>query len=213
MAKQRPGRKPGQKRKSAKQHAKDLLTEARRAEVVELRRKGYTFREIGRRLGINESNAYRAFAMVMDRTIATADATADQLRHLELERIDSALVIVLDVLEGQIIPSKDGEADDDDESKAANIMALLQAATGCAELKLKAVDRLVKLTEQRAKLQGLYAPTEAKVEETRVTAEATPEEAARLVRMAFGEKAMPKNETGDPKPGAASTVSSEPSES
>jgi len=50
-----------------------------------------------------------------------------------------------------------------DAANAAN-MDLGDLMLGGSELKLKAIDRQVKLQEQRAKLLGLYAPTKVEAE-------------------------------------------------
>lgn len=64
---------------------------------------------------------------------------------------------------------------------------------------LAAIDRLVKLEDRRAKLLGTDAPERSEVKA--VTA-ASPAEAARLIRAAFGDHAIKDtDDTGQPEPG------------
>lgn len=69
--------------------ARDLSLREREARVLELRKAGLTFKLIAERVGYKtESAAYRAFQRGMQ---ATIQQPADELRALELERLDAML--------------------------------------------------------------------------------------------------------------------------
>lgn len=107
--------------------------------ALEMRRQGYTFTAIGKALGVSRQ---RAFVLVRDelqRRVEKNAESADVLRQLELERLDDALKVVTGILASST-PVKD-------------------------EVKLQAVDRLIKITDQRAKLLGLQAPQKHEVTE------------------------------------------------
>ena len=127
--------------------------ETRRAEAMRLRIRGKSYREIAAATGVSLGQAFADVKAVLDRTKAEADDDADQARALDLERIDRAIGIVEDILSAGDPIAEPGQDEDD----------LLQAVESERELKLKALDRLVKLQDQRAKLLGLYAPEKKEV--------------------------------------------------
>jgi hypothetical protein len=79
----------------------EVELEKRRAEVVKLHVGGHSFREIGRTLDIAESQAYRDFKAVMDRTKADADATVDEHRRVSLARLEKAIAVLVPMLDDE----------------------------------------------------------------------------------------------------------------
>jgi len=112
----------------------------RRDRVVELRDQGLTFKEIGEIVGRDTADAWRDYQRAMrDRPVVAAHAERDQARkEAQLRRIDM-------------------------ERETAEAIILTAhtayAVNGSAPV-LAAMDRLVKLDDQEAKLLGLYAKTE-----------------------------------------------------
>lgn len=107
---------------------------ARRAEAIRLRVRGKTIREIAEALQISVGQAHLDVRTAMAATAKEAEENVAEQRGLELNRLERALEVVESVL------TNSAGADQGD------------------ELSLKALDRLVKIQEQRAKLLGLYAP-------------------------------------------------------
>ena len=60
----------------------------RRVKVLEMRKAGFTFRQIGGQLDINEAQAYRDLARILSDILELARPDAVALRTLELERLD-----------------------------------------------------------------------------------------------------------------------------
>jgi transposase-like protein len=159
---------------------------ARRAEAIRLRVRGKTIREIARELGISVGLAHSDVRAVMSETSKRAAEDAETERELDLARIDSALQVVADVLEGSLqINSTEGDPAE-----------LLQALAGAAELKLKGIDRLVKLTDARAKLLGLYAPT--KTENDHRVAEVSLDDLSKLKQAAQANECSPPSSDSEP---------------
>lgn len=121
-------------------------------EALELRRAGFTFREISQRMGVSVATAHKYVTRGLDRT---RREPADALRDLEAERLDRLQVAATQVLErrhvvvqgGRIVKGDDGEPLQDDGPVLA------------------AVTSLVKVQESRRKLLNLdeQAPAEAVV--------------------------------------------------
>ena len=127
---------------------------ARRAEAIRLRVSGKTIRAIAKTLGISVSTAHADVRETMAEVAKAAREDAETEIATDLERLDNALDVVLQVLNrGAMAGTDEGDTPDD----------VFDGLTEQQELKLKAVDRLVKLSEQRAKLLGLYAPTKQEV--------------------------------------------------
>lgn len=73
--------------------SKRILQGQERAQAaVALRLKGETYGEIGKALGISAPSAYRAVARSLKRVIAKTSEDADELRTLELQRLDKLLL-------------------------------------------------------------------------------------------------------------------------
>lgn len=139
-------------------HGKFVITEAeleeRRAKVVELKVGGYSFREIGKQLGINEGTACRDYRAVIDRTKADADETVEEERRTSLARLGKAIRVLMPLVEAGSEDAIRRRID------AGEDIKLIVAQTGLA---LDAMDRLDKLERRRAALLGLDAPTRSEL--------------------------------------------------
>ncbi len=105
----------------------------RRAEAVKLRARGKTFQEIADELDIGLATAHLDVRTAMTEIAKEAEANVLAERGTELARLERALAVVEQVLTNA--PTLDGGD----------------------ELQLKALDRLVKIQDQRSKLLGLYS--------------------------------------------------------
>lgn len=126
----------------------------RQSDALRLRIRGYSFREIAAELKISLAVAHSDVRTAMSGTLKRTAEELEAERELELHRIDTALRVVAKILDGVLFA-------DESAAQTAALQAemnLMDVLTGGDELKLKAIDRQVKLQEQRAKLLGLYAP-------------------------------------------------------
>ena len=64
---------------------------ARRREALEMRKRGANYREIAAALGVGLTTAHRYVTAELDELRAETRASAEQLRDLELERLDQYL--------------------------------------------------------------------------------------------------------------------------
>ena len=92
--------------------------------------------------------AHGDIAAVLQRTKDENDEKAETHRTVSLARLERALGIVEQALDAEVFDA-DGNADN--------------------ELKLKALDRMLKIEERRAKLLGLDAPTKVEAQVASVT--------------------------------------------
>lgn len=60
----------------------------RREKIMELRMRGWNFRKIGEAVGCNGSYAYKVMRTELDRLIEKTALSTQQLRKLELEKLD-----------------------------------------------------------------------------------------------------------------------------
>lgn len=125
---------------------------ARQAEAVKLRVSGHTIREIAEKLSVSVGQAHADVRSAMGAIAKEAEENVVAERGLELSRLERAIRVIEDVLlDPEPLPG--GDAGDD----------FFEAVESSRELKLKALDRLVKVQDQRAKLLGLYAPERREV--------------------------------------------------
>lgn len=118
---------------------------ARRAEAIKLRVRGKTIREIAEALKISVGQAHDDVRTAMGAIAKEAEENVQQERGLELHRLERALLVVEEVLLADEPTEPEGGKD------------TCETIESSRELKLKALDRLVKIQDQRAKLLGLYA--------------------------------------------------------
>jgi hypothetical protein len=127
-------------------------TAARDAEAARLRSRGLTYRQIAEQLGLaGPGKAHEAVKRVLAETVADA---ADDLRLVELERLDQMYQATLKVLESEHYAVSHG--------KVIYLDGGTEPLTDNAPV-LQAIDRLLKIQERRAKLLGLDAPAKTNV--------------------------------------------------
>lgn len=131
---------------------RNLETATRDAEAARLRTRGLTYRQIAAELDMaGPGKAYEAVRRVLAETTQEA---ADDLRTVELERLDLMYQAALKVLETEHLTISHGKVIYRDDT------GLPLADDGPV---LVAIDRMLKIQERRAKLLGLDAPTKANV--------------------------------------------------
>jgi hypothetical protein len=108
-----------------------LKTATLEADCLRLRLAGYSHRDIAAQLGVAPSSAYKRVRHALDELNKTNLESAEQLRALELLRLDELLSSLWDT-----------------------------AIAG----DLRAVDRVLKVMERRAKLLGLDAPVKVETD-------------------------------------------------
>lgn len=117
-----------QKKPAAKVQAEQVAAANaldRQQEALELRKSGASFAAIARTLGVSTTQAYNDVEAALAEAVNRNVGKADELRQLELQRLDEVF------------------------------FGIYQRAVGG---ELKAVDRLLRISERRAKLLGLDAP-------------------------------------------------------
>jgi hypothetical protein len=140
-----------------------IAATARQVEALRLRANGQTFDEIGQALGITKQAAFKLVTRALE---ATLREPAEQVRLLELERLDQLQLEALEVLHrrhlvvqgAKIVKGDDGQPLVDD----API--------------LQAIATIVRLMERRSRLLGLDAAQRHEV----LTLDAIDQEIARL---------------------------------
>lgn len=116
---------------TAKTRAQNVTTAERAAACLELRKAGASYTEVGRAVGISRTHAHRLVVTQLRQMRENTAELADELRELELARLDSLLRTAIQI-------AKD--------------------ASETPENRLKAVNTSVRLSESRRKLLGLDAP-------------------------------------------------------
>ncbi|GAA2860020.1 hypothetical protein [Nonomuraea rubra] len=127
-------------------------TAARDAEAARLRVRGFTYRQIADELGMaGPGKAHEAVQRILKETVQEA---ADDLRLVELERLDRMYQAALKVLETEHYAISHGK-----------VIYLEEGGSPLADdgPVLAAMDRLLKIQERRAKLLGLDAPAKTNV--------------------------------------------------
>ncbi|MFD8667068.1 hypothetical protein ACFV1U_16945 [Streptomyces microflavus] len=128
------------------QFVRSLTTAQRDAEAARLRTQGWTYQRIADHLGFKQrADAYNAVKRVLDATVREA---GEDIRALELERLDRLEAAANEVLEREHVTVSNGR-----------VVALDGAPLPDDGPVLAAIDRLLKIQERRAKLLGLDAPT------------------------------------------------------
>lgn len=67
----------------------DAVIAERQLRVAELRKAGYSYRQIGKAVGVDASTAMRDMHAVMSEVIAQRQEIGEEYRELELERLDA----------------------------------------------------------------------------------------------------------------------------
>jgi hypothetical protein len=129
---------------------KQTSTAARDAEAAQLRANGLTYQAIAEKLGLSHRDLARR---AVERALAaTVREPADELRQLELIRLDALWVEAVKVMTTEHITVNNGRVIEVD-----GVPLKDDAPT------LSAIDRLLKIMERRAKLVGLDSATKVEV--------------------------------------------------
>lgn len=115
-------------------------------EIVRLIKEGHTFRQVGKMVNLSVSIVYRRYQRGLQRVHAP---TVNEYRDNQLTRIQSEREVLHGILTQFHVTVSNGRVFTDLED-VTPLMA--------------AIDRLVKLDEQEAKLLGLHAPTKVAVD-------------------------------------------------
>lgn len=138
--------------------ARSIAQIERDAQFLELRRRGLSYRQIAAQMLVSsQKTAYEAVQRALKDAI---QEPADEVRQIELDRLDELMRHALRVLatphyvvsqiKGEVITFLDVNGTDKPVVDDAPILA--------------AIDRLLKISERRAKLLGLDAPTRTRIE-------------------------------------------------
>lgn len=122
----------------------------RDAEACRLRARGLSYREIAEQLGYADAaGAHRAVSQVLRETV---QEPADELRHLEVARLDALLATAWAVLEREHVAHSSGKLVMVAGEDGTEVPLRDDAPT------LAAIDRVLKIMVRRAELLGLDAP-------------------------------------------------------
>jgi DNA-binding CsgD family transcriptional regulator len=113
-----------------KSGAAGVTARERERQALALRKGGATYEEIARTLGVAQGTAYKAVQRVFARLARESQEDAEQLRQLELVRLDAILVQMTRVLDGK---------------------------ESTPRQRCDTADRLIKVGERRARLLNLDA--------------------------------------------------------
>lgn len=140
-----------------------LAVRRRQEEAVRLRSGGATFQQIADMVGYSSvATAFQAVQAVLGRA---ESESAEELRSLHGERLRAAFVQVGPILESVLVlPEFPGSWDAWDASARRDFLDRVEAGIRAdREMRLKAVDRWVRLLEREARLHGLDAPVRSEV--------------------------------------------------
>lgn len=158
-----------------------LETAQRDAEAARLRTRAMSYREIAETLGYaDESHAYQGVQRCLRATISEP---SEEVRRLEVQRLDRLYEAALKVLERMHVTVSNGrvvsmpvEGTGVRDPETGNILGADWAPVLDDAPVLQAIDRLLKIQDRRARYLGLDAPTRMQV----VTVDAVDAEIARL---------------------------------
>jgi hypothetical protein len=84
----------------------EMPVTARQAEACRYRRQGHSYREIGRMMGISPSAAHNHVATALRNEMAWRKATVEEVREIELDRLDAMLLVATTMIEDENRPDK-----------------------------------------------------------------------------------------------------------
>lgn len=125
---------------------------------MRLRSGGATFQQIADQVGYESvASAYRAVQAVLSRA---ESESAEELRELHGERLRAAFAQVGPILEGVFVPPEFPASWGawDSRARAAFLDRVEEGIRADREMRLKAVDRWVRLLEREARMHGVDAP-------------------------------------------------------
>lgn len=160
-----PNNMTGRTRDGKGRFDRDLSTAERDAEAARLRARSLSYAQIAERLGISKTSAYEGVQRVLAETIQEAAA---EVRQFELEKLDAAERIVLDVMERQHLTVSNGRiiqkrVDWERDSAGEIVFDGDGKPVGIYEdvlddgPKLAAVAQYIRIQQRRAALLGLDA--------------------------------------------------------
>lgn len=135
-----------------KTDAQQATAAERRLQVLELRKQRSSFRDIGTALGISEAQAHRDYKAAMVHLIELEEASADELRTMELMGLDTLAVEALRILQADH-PLVSGGKVLSGFTEDGKPVGLTDDGP-----KLAAIAELRRISESRRKLLGLDAP-------------------------------------------------------
>jgi len=118
-----------------KSDARAIEIATRREQSLQFRRAGLSLRDIAARLNVDPKTIHEDIRVMLAEAIKENVDSAEQLRALEIERLDRMLLSLSPMLNPAAFPGQKAPLPD-----------------------LKAIDRALRISEHRAKLLGLYAP-------------------------------------------------------
>ena len=132
----------------------------RDAEAARLRAQGWSYQRIANELGwTNKGDAHHAVQRILQETVQEA---GDELRTMERERLDRLSEAAWTVLERQHVTVSNGQIIRLDGEPLLDDGPVLQA-----------IDRLLRISESRRKLEGLDAPSRVSVDAMTIGEEIT----------------------------------------
>lgn len=143
MTEQPPGHQNRRTHGADGKFTRDPETAERDAEAARLRRRGYSYARIAAELGVSRSSAHEAVQRALR---AIVEEPAQDVRQLELDRLDEMWQAVVKVLEARHVTVSNGKVVTLDGSPVEDDAPVLNA-----------VDRLLRIQERRSKLLGLDA--------------------------------------------------------
>ena len=150
-----------------------IVAAERREQAWELKKRGFSYRQIAERLDSSKSTVERDVKRVLDELNARTLETAAEARALDLARLDELLVAWFETamrtrerafrqaVDSAASGSAAGDVDDGAEAAVGGeeplgLLDELDAALKEAAVSKQAADIVFKVLEQRAKLLGLY---------------------------------------------------------
>lgn len=113
----------------------------RRKQALELRKKGYTYEEIGKEIHCTKLRAWKYVKRELDAIHAKTAETSEEVKTLELQKLDALYKAVF---------NRAISFDEEEETEKVDLYA---------------VDRCLRIMERKAKLLGLDSPEKLEVDE------------------------------------------------
>lgn len=161
----------------------------RKAKALALRKQGMTYRQVGKALGITEQRAHQIVKEEIARLNKSSSETAEEIRSLELMRLDQALAKILPILNETTEPDPTKEIKDDLPKGIRKIRITTKGGKSNRELALMACDRMLKIMDRRAKYLGLDTPPEPDDVSTRLL-----DQYDKMLAKVYGDPAPPTPE-------------------
>ncbi|MGO8683980.1 MAG: hypothetical protein ACLQUT_05305 [Thermoleophilia bacterium] len=136
------------------QASKRLEVEQRLERELTLRRRGASYRQIARDVGVVAATVQRDIVRELDRLARANEGKTAEWRELELQRLDALEMVASDVLAARHITVNNGRV-------------IIDPRTGESmiddDVTLRAIATLLRISERRARLLGLDAPARQEI--------------------------------------------------